>query len=95
MCGPNRRNHFSCDPDGIAAARAADFYQHAHLQRVRDRSRPDHDLLHAHAGDDGWIWQLDGAANDRCAGHGISAHEQHIVLAVASVVCAAHHLNVR
>ena len=93
--GVDRRNPFRRDSDGIAAARPADFHQHAYLQRVRDRPWPDHDLFHADAGDDGRIWQLDGAADDRRTGHGVSAHEQHFVLAAASVVCAAHHFDVR
>ena len=33
--------------------RPTDFCEPAHLQHVRDQSRPDHDLLRAHAGDDG------------------------------------------
>ena len=91
----DRRDPFSRDPDGIAASGTADFHQSAYLQRVRDQPWPDHDFFHAHAGDDGRIRQLDGSADDRRAGHGVSAHEQHFVLAAACVVCAAHHLDVR
>ena len=43
----------------------------------------DHDLLHGHAGDDRRLRQLVRAADDRRAGHGVPAHEQHLVLAAA------------
>jgi hypothetical protein len=58
------------------------IYRHM-LQRVRDRPRPDHDLLHGHAGHDRRLRQLVRAAHDRRAGHGVPAHEQHLVLAAA------------
>src|SRR6185437_11539649 len=95
MCGIDWRNLFRRDPDGIATAGPADFHEYAYLQRVCDRPRSDHDLFYADAGDDGWIWQLDGSAHDRRAGYGVSAHEQHFVLAAAHVVCSARHLDVR
>ena len=71
------------------------FHETAHLQRVRHRARPDHDLLHGHAGDDRRLRQLDRAADDRRARHGVPAHEQHLVLAAAGVVRAAADLDVR
>ena len=52
-------------------------------------ARPDHDLLHDHAGDDRRLRQLDDPADDRRAGHGVPAHEQHFVLAAAGLVRAA------
>ena len=55
----------------------------AHVQCVHHRSRPDHDLLHGHAGHDRRLRQLVRAADDRGAGHGVPAHEQHLVLAAA------------
>ena len=42
----------------------------------------DHGILHGHAGDDWRVRQLDGAADDRRAGHGLPAHEQHLLLAL-------------
>ncbi len=43
----------------------------------------------------GGCWQLVRAADDRCARHGVPAHEQHLVLATAGVVRAAAHVDVR
>ncbi len=71
------------------------FAERAHVQRVRHRPRPDHDLLHGHAGDDRRLRQLVRAADDRRAGHGVPAHEQHLVLAAAGLVRAAADLDVR
>ena len=65
------------------------------VQRVHHRARPDHDLLHGHAGDDRRLRQLVRAADDRRAGHGVPAHEQHLVLAAAGLVRAAADLDVR
>ena len=73
----------------------ADLQRPAHLQRFRHRPRPDHDLLHDHAGDDRRLRQLAGAADDRRAGHGVPAHEQHLVLAAAVLLRAADPLDVR
>src|SRR3569833_2066265 len=73
----DRRRSFRSYSRGVATAGSADICNPAHLQHARDQSRADHDLLCAHAGNDGRIWQLDGAAHDRRTGHGISAHEQH------------------
>ena len=73
----------------------ADLPRRAHVQRVHHRARPDHDLLHGHAGDDRRLRQLDRAADDRRAGHGVPAHEQHLVLAAAGLVRAAADLAVR
>ncbi len=67
----------------------------ARIQRVRHRPRPDHDLLHGHAGDDRRLRQLVRAADDRRAGHGVPAHEQHLVLAAAGRVRAAGPVAVR
>ena len=71
------------------------FHDRAHVQRVHHRARPDHDLLHGHAGDDRRLRQLVRAADDRGARHGVPAHEQHLVLAAAGLVRAADHLAVR
>ena len=76
-------------------SRPADFPDAARVQRVRHRARPDHDLLHGHAGDDRRLRQLVRAAHDRRARHGVPAHEQHLVLAAAGLVRAAAHLDVR
>ena len=62
---------------------------------IRQRSRPDHDILHDHAGHDRWVRQLDGAVDDRRAGHGLPAHEQHLLLAAARILCLAAHLALR
>ena len=70
------------------------FHETALFRRGRHRPRPDHDLLHGHAGDDRRLRQLDRAADDRRAGHGVPAHEQHLVLAAAGVVRAARRLDV-
>ena len=55
----------------------------------------DHDLLHGHAGADRRLRQLDGADHDRRAGHGVPAHEQHLVLAAAAGLPAAAPVDVR
>ena len=65
------------------------------VQRVHHRARPDHDLLHGDAGADRRLRQLDRAADDRRAGHGVPAHEQHLVLAAAGLVRAAADLGLR
>jgi hypothetical protein len=53
-----------------------------HMYNVfTDRPRPDHDLLHGHARADRRLRQLDRPDHDRRAGHGLPAHEQHLVLA--------------
>ncbi|MGY3469196.1 hypothetical protein ACVW0I_006067 [Bradyrhizobium sp. LM6.11] len=52
-----------------------------YLQCVRDRSPSD--PLYAHSGDDRWIGALDGAADDRRPGNGLSPDEQYIILAAA------------
>ena len=83
------------DPRRTDVSGRADFPQHPYLQRVRDLARPDHDLLHGDAGDDRRLRQLDGAADDRRARHGVPAHEQHLVLAAAGLVRAADHLHLR
>ncbi len=80
---------------GADVSRPADLPRNPHLQRLHHRSRPDHDLLHGDAGDDRRVRQLDGAADDRGAGHGVPAHEQHLVLAAAGLVRAAAHLRLR
>ena len=73
----------------------ADFPPDPRVQRVCHRARPDHDLLHGDAGDDRRFRQLDGAVDDRRARHGVSAHEQHLVLAAAGGVLAADDLDLR
>ena len=69
----------------------ADLRQSGSLQRVRHRARPDHDVLHGHAVDDGRVRQLDGAADDRRAGHGLPAPEQHLLLAAACLLLRCSH----
>ncbi len=71
------------------------FPSAARIQRVRHRARPDHDLLHGHAGHDRRLRQLVRAADDRGARHGVPAHEQHLVLAAAGLLRAAADLDVR
>ena len=68
------------------AARHADLRQSRGVQRLRHRARPDHGVLHGHAGDHGRVRQLDGAADDRRPRHGLPAHEQHLVLAAVRLV---------
>ena len=75
--------------------RRLDRCRQAHVQRVRHRARPAHDLLHGHAGDDRRLWQLVRAVDDRRAGHGLPAHEQRVLLAAAAGSGAAAHLDVR
>jgi cytochrome c oxidase subunit 1 len=55
--------------------------RHPLLERADHRARPDHGVLHGHAGDDRRLRQLVRADHDRRAGHGVPAHEQHLVLA--------------
>ena len=70
------------------------FQETHYLRRRRHGTRLDHDLLHGHAGDDRRLRQLDDSADDRRAGHGVSAHEQYFVLAPAGVVRAVYDLVV-
>ena len=65
------------------------------LQRDDHRARPDHGVLHGHAGDDRRVRQLVRAADDRRAGHGLPAHEQHQLLAAGPVLPAAARLDLR
>ena len=90
-----RRRAVDRDASGTDASGPTVLSRRAHVQRVHDRARPDHDLLHGHARDDRWVRQLDGAVDDRGAGHGVPAHEQHLLLAAAGVLYAAGHLAVR
>src|SRR3990170_7916234 len=62
-----------------AGAGHAVFCQRSYIQRLRHRPWPDHGVLHDHAGDDRGFWQLDRAADDRGARHGVPAPEQHLV----------------
>ena len=55
--------------------------QPAGLQRLRDRPRPHHGVLHGDAHADRRLRQLVHPAHDRRAGHGLPADEQHLVLA--------------
>ena len=57
--------------------------------------RPHHGVLHGDAGHDRRLRQLVRAADDRRAGHGLPAHEQHLVLAAAGLVRAAADVDVR
>jgi cytochrome c oxidase subunit II len=71
--------------DGLRRRRRRrDRRRQADVQRVHHRARADHDLLHGHAGADRRLRQLDGADHDRRAGHGVPAHEQHLLLAAAA-----------
>ena len=74
-------------------ARLADFRQSGSLQHAGQLSRPDHDLLHADAGDDRRLRQLDDPADDRGAGHGVPAPQQHQLLVLAGVLRAAASLG--
>jgi cytochrome c oxidase subunit 1 len=47
-------------------------------------ARPDHGVLRGHAGADWRLCQLLRAHHDRCAGHGVPADEQYLVLAAAA-----------
>ena len=91
----DRRRHVDRHPHGAAVPGPAGLPRQPSVQRVHHRARPDHDLLHGHAGDDRRLRQLDRAADDRRAGHGVPAHEQHLVLAAAGLVRAAADLDVR
>ena len=71
------------------------FGNRAQLQRHHHDARPDHDLLHGHARPDRRLRQLVRAADDRRAGHGDAAHEQHLVLAAAGFVLPADPVDVR
>ena len=66
---------------GAAGARPAVLLEPAGLQRLRDRPRPHHGVLHGDADADRRLRQLVRAADDRRAGHGLPADEQHLVLA--------------
>ncbi len=89
----DRRLHVDRHPHGAAVPRHAGLPRQPSVQRVHHRARPDHDLLHGDAGDDRRLRQLDRAADDRRAGHGVPAHEQHLVLAAAGLVRAAADLG--
>ena len=91
----DRRLHVGRHPHGAAVPRTAGVPRQPSVQRVHHRARPDHDLLHGHAGADRRLRQLDRAADDRRAGHGVPAHEQHLVLAAAGLVRAAVDLGLR
>ena len=54
------------------------------VEHRRDGARPDHGVLRRHAGADRRVRQLVRAADDRRAGHGLPAHEQHQLLAAAA-----------
>jgi len=82
-------------PARADASWAAVLPRRPHVQRLHHRAWPDHDLLHGHAGDDRRVRELDDTADDRGARHGVSAHEQHLVLAAAGILLAADHLPVR
>src|SRR5712691_3091376 len=90
-----RRRPVDRDAARADAAGAAVLSRAPHVQRVHDRARTDHDFLHGHAGDDRRFRKLDGAADDRRAGHGVPAHEQHLVLAPAGLFHAVDHLGFR
>ena len=79
---------------GLAARRPAPptSTKGAPLERADHRPRPDHGLLHGHAGDDRRLRQLVRAADDRRARHGLPADEQHQLLAAVrrpSSCCSA------
>ena len=94
--GRDRRLPLDRDPRSNCMNPGMQIFPAPHdIQRVRHRARPDHDLLHGDAGDDRRLRQLVRAVDDRRAGHGVPAHEQHLVLAAAGLVRAADHLDVR
>lgn len=57
--------------------------QQSAVQRRSDSSRLHLDLLLSDANTDRRLWQLVPSSHDRCARHGVSAAEQHFLLAVA------------
>ena len=65
------------------------------LERADHRPRPDHGLLHGHAGDDRRLRQLVRAADDRRARHGLPADEQHQLLAAGPGLPPAARLGLR
>ena len=65
------------------------------LQRDHHRARPDHGVLHGHAGADRRVRQLVHSADDRLARHGVPAHEQHQLLAAGPSFAAAARLGLR
>ena len=79
--GRGRRLPVLRDADGAGGAGAAVLHQPADLQRLRHRPRPHHGVLHGDAGADRRLRELVRAPDDRGAGHGLPAHEQHLVLA--------------
>ena len=66
---------------GAAGARPSVLLESAGLQRLRDRPRPHHGVLHGDAHADRRLRQLVHPAHDRRARHGLPADEQHLVLA--------------
>ena len=92
---PHRRCLVGRHAPRAARAGAAVFRRRPHVQRVRHRPRPHHGVLHGDAGHDRRLRQLVRAADDRCAGHGLPAHEQHLVLAAAGGARPAADLAVR
>ena len=95
MARADRRLPVGRDAHGAAGAGPAVLRQRPHVQRVRHRPRPHHGVLHGDAGHDRRLRQLVRAADDRRAGHGLPAHEQHLVLAAAGLLRAAADLAVR
>ena len=84
---------WACDP---LTAGSAPIDEVLHLlERADHRPRPDHGLLHGHAGDDRRLRQLVRADHDRRAGHGLPADEQHQLLAAAARLHAAARQPVR
>ena len=65
----------------------------APLERADHRPRPDHGVLHGHAGDDRRLRQLVRAADDRRARHGLPADEQHQLLAAVAGLHPAARLD--
>ena len=87
---PDRRRLLGLHAHGAAGAGHPVFRHRRRarrpaLERGHHRARPDHDLLHGHAGDDRRLRQLVRAADDRRARHGLPAHEQHQLLAADPV----------
>jgi hypothetical protein len=56
-------------------------------------ARPDHGVLRGHAGADRRLRQLVRADDDRRAGHGLPAHEQHQLLAAGAGLPAARRVG--
>ena len=94
-CRSRGRCSLDRHPSGAARAGDAVLCRWPRVQCVYHWPRPDHGVLHGHAGDDRRLRQLDRAADDRRARYGLPAHEQRVVLAPAGGFHPALDLAVR